>query len=229
MALAGSGKTLLEQMTRIKSFVNRTNVLHVLFGTYELAHLTRLSGQLARRCEVVHLARYRAAGVSMEDGNAFLKIVGDFQHGLPVAHHLDLRTEFKYLHERTIGCVGILRDWLMNALGHAQRVGRTAITKADLEATARSISELRTILDEVLSGEQLLSERQDDFDRFLQDAGHLSTEQKPQKGMQLDLFGNGIDPHYGKARRKRRPFEQAPYRHPVGGSFALNCVDRLVS
>lgn len=211
-ANVASGKVLLEQMTRIKSFVNRTNVLHVFFGTYDLAPLTMLSGQLARRADVIHFGRYRAE--VEEDIKAFVTVVRNFQEMIPVAHHYDLATRSMYLHERSLGCVGTLKTWLVRALAHAYADNRKAIQHADLEATALGIDKLSTMLDEAIIGENRMEKGGKlDLEIFRSQLGHTKGAQET-NAQERDLWGQAID---GRTVAKgRKPFEPLPYRHPVG-------------
>ncbi len=205
-ANVASGKVLFEQMTRIKSFVNRTNVLHVFLGTYELAPLTRLSGQLARRSEVIHFGRYRAEAEA--DVKDFAKVVRGFQQSIPVAHHYNLESHVAFLHERSLGCIGTLKNWLMRALAHAFNDAREAIRHSDLEATALGIDRLTTMLDEIIQGENSMGEgTQTDLDIFLEKLGHLEPD-----ATERDLFGQKTS----RASRTRKAFEPLPRRFPVG-------------
>src|SRR3989442_4768190 len=57
--MQGSGRyTTDEQLEWLKSLTNRTNVLHVLAGPYELFPFRNSSGQLVRRGRDLHFPRY---------------------------------------------------------------------------------------------------------------------------------------------------------------------------
>jgi AAA domain len=57
--MRGGGRyTTDEQLEWLKSLTNRTNVLHVLTGPYELFRFCNTQGQLARRGRDLHFARY---------------------------------------------------------------------------------------------------------------------------------------------------------------------------
>ena len=47
-----------DQLDWLKSMTNRTNVLHVLVGTYDLCDFRNLHGQAARRGRDLHFPRY---------------------------------------------------------------------------------------------------------------------------------------------------------------------------
>ncbi|MGO9894333.1 MAG: ATP-binding protein, partial [Bryobacteraceae bacterium] len=59
-----SGRRLEDQLNVLKSLANRSNTVHVLFGTYELLRVRNLSGQLSRRSIDIHFPRYDAAKTS---------------------------------------------------------------------------------------------------------------------------------------------------------------------
>jgi hypothetical protein len=201
-----SGKLLLQQMNKIKSMANRSNTLHICFGTYELARMADLSGQLARRGHVIHFSRYCPNNADMKE---FKRLVRSFQECLPVAHHMDLSTKANYLYERTIGCVGTLKTWLMEALSHAYFDKRTEITIADLEATAYPINKLRTMLNEATEGEAIFSEEPKDHSLFVDDVFDGWTD---------DEKSESVAQPSGKAA-PRRVGERAPTRDSVGGAF----------
>lgn len=52
------GRQLQTQMNWLKSIANKTSTVHVLFGTYELLNCQKVNGQVGRRSEDYHLARY---------------------------------------------------------------------------------------------------------------------------------------------------------------------------
>jgi hypothetical protein len=105
-----SGRRLADQLDVIKSIASRTQTIHVLIGTYELLSFRNLSGQLSRRSVDLHFSRYRAE--CKDDLHVFRNIVLTFQEQLPAELQLDLVGMWDFLYERSLGCVGILKDWL---------------------------------------------------------------------------------------------------------------------
>jgi hypothetical protein len=209
-----SGQLLRHQMDKIKSLANRSNVLHICFGTYDLARLINLSSQLARRSEIFHFSRYRAE--SREDMNNFEAAVGKFQPCLPIAHNIDLRTQVKFLHENTIGCVGTLKTWLMEALAHAYREKRTEISLDDLRETTMPLSRLQKMLSDAKENEGFCDETKEDRDLYLTTLGHNDT---PESG----LPGINVPP---PPRSPRSVAERNPHRDPIGGGFSNHGVRR---
>ncbi|MCI0413571.1 ATP-binding protein [bacterium] len=126
------GYKLQDQMDCIKSIANTTGVIHVLMGTYEMADLLDLSDQLMRRTLPLHFRRYHE---STRDLRVFANVIYSFQRKMPVPTEPNLIEHRQFLYERSLGCVGILKDWLMRSLNRAYRNGGKTITLKDLEAT----------------------------------------------------------------------------------------------
>ncbi|WP_339376573.1 AAA family ATPase [Calothrix sp. NIES-2098] len=82
LMLAG-GKQMLHQMNWIKSIANITGTVHILFGTYDLLNCCRLSGQVNRRSDDIHLPRYLSD--SKEDVTEFIRVLQTFQTHIPCA------------------------------------------------------------------------------------------------------------------------------------------------
>lgn len=203
-AQVASAKRLDHQMNKLKSLVNRSDVLHICFGTYELARMMSVTGQLARRTEVIHFPRYHADDA--RDMAMFGGVVRGFAKAIPTEPGLDLNKYVPFLHERSIGCAGTLKAWLNKALGYAHGANRTFVTLDDLNKSALPLIKLRPMLKEATEGESLFREEARDRDLFLQELGHTSAApvsdgatHKPQRGGPVG--------------------ERAPHRDPTGTAF----------
>ncbi|MFB2917886.1 ATP-binding protein [Aerosakkonema funiforme] len=112
-----SGRRLQDQMDAIVSMAGMTNTLHGLFGTYELLEFRNLSAQLSRRSIDIHFQRYQVEYA--EDIIDFKRVLKSFACQMPLAEEPDLELHWEYFYERSIGCVGIVKDWLTQALRKA--------------------------------------------------------------------------------------------------------------
>lgn len=157
LARMGSGRRLSDQLDVIKSLANRTKTVHVLIGTYELLAFRNLSAQLSRRSIDIHFPRYRAD--DPDDLKAFRTIVKSFEQQLPLSQPPDLLNEWEYLYERSIGCVGILKDWLVKVLVSLSRRNADSLTRKDLEKHAPGVAQCDKMLSEAIEGEVSLLER----------------------------------------------------------------------
>jgi hypothetical protein len=151
-----SGRRLLDQLDVIKSIANQTRIVHVLFGTYDLLAFRNLNGQLSRRSLDIHFPRYRAESAS--ERQVFVNILRSFSQHIPLAARPDLGGEWEFLYERSIGCVGILKQWLTRTLHSALRQGRNTIRREDLERQALSVAQCQKIFSETAEGESQSAE-----------------------------------------------------------------------
>ncbi|MBD2230975.1 AAA family ATPase [Phormidium tenue] len=160
-----SGRRLQDNMDCLKSIANITKIPHVLIGTYELLMMRNLSAQLSRRNQEVHFSRYTANFES--DKKNFRKVLHSLGFlFMPMAQENDLDSEWKYCYERSLGCVGILKDWLSRALNYALDEGSEKITKTHLENTALTVDQCQKIAIEIIEGEQSMEESPSKVDRL---------------------------------------------------------------
>lgn len=155
-----SGHKLQDQLDCLKSVANMTGTLHCLLGTYELLTFRNLSGQLSRRSVDIHFRRYCAD--SPEDVQAFKSVLLTFQQQMPIAETPDLVSHWEYFYERTLGCVGILKNWLTRALKDALDREATTITLKDLQKRVWSVAQCQRMFKEIQEGERQLSETETD-------------------------------------------------------------------
>jgi hypothetical protein len=207
MAKVTSGRKLLDQLDVIKSIANLTGTVHVLFGTYDLLAFHNLNGQLSRRSVDIHFRRYQAEDEG--DRKVFVNIVHSFAQRLPFAEPPDLAKDWEYFYERSIGCVGILKDWLVRALAQALKLGRASLTLKDLEGHALSVSQCEKMLSEAVEGELRLRETEEGRSRLRTRLGLVDSE----TGCDNVVRRNSL------TRRGRvRPGQRRPKRDGVGKS-----------
>jgi energy-coupling factor transporter ATP-binding protein EcfA2 len=211
LARVGSGRRLSDQLDVIKSLANRTKTVHVLIGTYELLAFRNLSAQLSRRSIDIHFPRYRADDPS--DLKAFRTIVKSFEHQLPLSEPPDLLNEWEYLYERSIGCVGILKDWLMRVLVSVSRRNTDSLTRKDLETHAPGVAQCDKMLSEALEGETSLLENAEARRRLRTRLGF-----GPAENGCGDSNTSNTDPRSETPPRpkQRRPGQRRPIRDTVG-------------
>jgi len=156
MAKAARGSKLLDQLDHIKSLAIMTKTVHVLVGTYDLLVFRNLSAQLARRSVDVHFVRYRATAEA--EVRAFRSVLWALQRNVPLEEEPDLLPHWQYCYERTIGCVGVLKDWLTRGLAEALEQGAKTLSRALLEHHALSIDRCNQMIMEAMAGEAALTE-----------------------------------------------------------------------
>lgn len=198
-----SGRRLLDQLDVIKSIANQTKTVHVLFGTYDLLAFRNLNGQLSRRSIDVHLARYRAE--DSDDRQTFINVVQSFEKELPFEELSNLVSDWEFLYERSLGCVGILKEWLVRAATMAYRNGSRKLTRAAVESQALCLAQCEQLHRETTEGELKLSESREAVMRLREKLG-LSTRgtESARPTPQAPLV------------RLRRPGQRAPTRDAIG-------------
>jgi hypothetical protein len=159
-----SGRKLQDQLDSIKSLASLANTVHVLVGTYELLPFRNLSAQLSRRSIDIHFPRYRAE--KSEDYTAFRNAVFTLQRHLPLTGDSDLLPHLEYCYERSIGCIGLVKDWLTRALALAMNQNANAVNVRILEKTAWSLDQSERMARETVDGESDVSEKEEKRDRL---------------------------------------------------------------
>ncbi|MGL6339623.1 MAG: ATP-binding protein, partial [Waterburya sp.] len=201
-----SGQKLQTQLDCLKSLANMTGVLHGLFGTYELLIFRDLSAQLSRRTIDIHFPRYKPN--HPQDLKAFKSILFTFQRHLPLKQEPDLVGRWDYFYERSLGCVGILKDWLTRTLRDALEEGAETLTDKHLQRRAWSVAQCKRMLQEIEEGERQLEETEEDV-----------LDLRKSLGLDLDVIEE-TSQSLSKPKKKssRRVGQRKPKRDSIGVS-----------
>lgn len=170
-----SGHKLQDQLDCLKSLANMTGTLHCLLGTYELLTFRNLSGQLSRRSVDIHFPRYRID--NSDDIQAFKSVLLTFQCQMPTEETPNLVPHWEYCYERTLGCIGILKNWLTRALKDALGEDATTVTLKHLERRAWSVAQCQRMLKEIQEGERQLTETEADIQNLRSALGMQNNNQ----------------------------------------------------
>lgn len=152
LLMIAGGQQMLHQMNWIKSIANITGTIHVLIGTYDLLNCCTLSGQISRRSYDIHLSRYLPE--SHEDVAEFIRVIQTFQQHLPLEQEPTLVQQYEYLLDYSIGCVGLLKTWLIKALRTALFEGSQTLTLQHLRQSEYSLARRKQIQAEAELGEK---------------------------------------------------------------------------
>jgi hypothetical protein len=200
---AARGSKLLDQLDHVKSLAIMAKTVHVLVGTYDLLVVRNLSAQLSRRSVDVHFSRYRSTEES--EIRAFKSVLWAFQRNVPLEEEPDLLQQWKYCYQRTIGCVGVLKDWLTRVLAEAMERGEKTISRSVLERHALSVDRCDQMITEAMAGESTLTEDDNAAYRL---RVRLGLEQGPAK-QQAKEQGSS------RTRQSQRVGQRKPQRDPV--------------
>lgn len=209
IAKAARGSKLLDQLDHLKSLAIMTKTVHVLVGTYDLLVVRNLSAQLSRRSVDVHFSRYRVT--DEHEVRAFKSVLWAFQRNLPLEKEPDLLQQWNYCYERTVGCIGVLKDWLTRALADAIEKGEKTLTRMSLEQHALSVDRCDQMVTEAIAGEAALME---DANAAYRLRVRLGLEQAPAHEPRQQAKEPGRD----RAHPSGRVGQRKPQRDPVKSS-----------
>jgi hypothetical protein len=221
LARLASGRKLRDQLDCLKSLAALTDTVHVLIGTYELLVFRDLSAQLCRRSVDVHLPRYRADAT--DERRAFQSALWAFQRHLPLATEPDLLGSWEYCYERSLGCIGILKDWLTRCLAAILDDDRAAWSMAHLQRTALTAAQCTKMAAEAREGEAQWADRDGNPARLRSLLGLATTTGSDPEAIpgSDDASPVAVAPSDGPATSRspsrRRVGERRPTRDRVGG------------
>lgn len=115
-----------------------------------------LSGQASRRGLDLHFPRYKFQNPS--DQRDFQGVLLALLKQVPLSVEIEaLMQHWVYFYERSIGCVGVLKDWLIRALAAALYDKSKALTLEYLQDHALSLAQCERMAIDATEGEQQLS------------------------------------------------------------------------
>ncbi len=217
LGIISSGRRLLDQLNTIKSLADKSKITHVLAGTYELTPLRNLNGQLSRRSIDIHFGRYQAS--NEKHRQEFINILYTFQQHLPLPTTPDLVSRWDYFYERSIGCVGVLKDWLTRSLALALDSSSPSLPLKYVERRALSVPQCVTIFREAKIGEKEIEEQEEGQALLRQELGLLTDEVL--SNQEEITANNQMKPVPAKnVARKRRVGLRKPVRDKTGVKVA---------
>ena len=151
------GSTLQEQLEWLKSLGSKTGVLYILVGTYDLFNFGKLNGQIARRCLPVHFPRYQLEREAdcVEFQTALLELL----RRIPLTCEAErwVTDHWLYFYECSVGCIGVLKDWLLRAVSTALDDGLTRLSLDCVQDHALPVDIYRQMTLDAYEGEQKLN------------------------------------------------------------------------
>lgn len=208
-----SGGDLLSQLDLVKSLASRSEIPHVLFGTYELLAMRNLSGQISRRSVDIHLRRYMTED---RDQDNFASAVASLCARMPLPCCPTLVDESDYLYERSAGCVGVLKTWMAKSLHCALSRGLSTITLELMEKQTFSDAALTQMLTEIVEGERRIDTG---GSRYLTAKAQFFGQKEANNFTPSNLVGHKPVPK--KPRSKIRVGERRPKRDPIGAKSSI--------
>lgn len=117
----------MAQLDWLKTFTEQTNVLHVLVGNFDLYDCCHLNAQAARRMRDLPFHRYHLNSES--ECAEFATALRTFLEEVPLAVDVpDLLSHWRWFGEWSLGCIGVLSDWLVETVDALCHRGETTLT-----------------------------------------------------------------------------------------------------
>jgi hypothetical protein len=219
----------LNQLDWLKGITNRTNVLHVLVGNYDLYDFCNLSGQAARRGRDLHFPRYRldSQGECEEFAGALRYLLERVPLNCDTG---DLFSHWRWFAEWSIGCVGMLRDWVVDTVAALCEEGATALTIQALEHYTLQPDQRVRMEMEARAGERKVEEgKARSYQQLLELTGKAAKTPQPtsnQTGSSMPQAGPVTSNHPSPKTPKGRKIERAPHRDRVGAVVEVQNATR---
>lgn len=190
LQIHGGEKAACAAVNAYKGIAEELGIVLVFIGTYPILRLLELSPHVIGRTHEVHVQRYRT---TPEDVQEFVALLRAFSTMLGYSKDEDGLCEWApFLYQHSLGCVGILNAWLRRAASRAF-VTKAPISLDILRKEKLSAPKLDVIRREIVDGEEYMFRGQ-------------STEPNA-----VSEGAKRIE------KRKGRPFQANPKRHPIGG------------
>jgi hypothetical protein len=123
------------QLDWLKTFTEQTNVLHVLVGNFDLYDCCHLNAQAARRMRDLPFHRYHLNDAT--ECAEFATALRTFLEEVPLKVDVDgLLEHWRWFGEWSLGCIGVLSDWLVETVDDLYKRGETTLTIKALERHA---------------------------------------------------------------------------------------------
>jgi len=203
------------QLDWLKSLTNRSNLLYILVGNFSLYDFCHLNGQLARRVREEQFARYHLE--SQADAVEFTSALKVLLEQVPLQVDIpEMLTHWKWFGEWSIGCIGILSDWVVETAATLCRAGETVLTLEALAKHALKPAQRLKLETEARTGEFKIEEAKKESERELQRLlGRPSTFPSSSPPHPTSSNGSATSPLPPKSRSSSR-IERAAHRDPVG-------------
>src|SRR5258708_10970536 len=115
------------QLDWLKTFTDQTNVLHVLVGNFDVYDCCHLNAQAARRMRDLPFHRYHLDKET--ECEEFATALRTFLEEVPLDVDVPgLLSHWRWFGEWSMGCIGVLGDWLVETVDALCQRGETTLT-----------------------------------------------------------------------------------------------------
>ena len=200
------------QLDWLKTLANRTNVLHVLVGNFDVYEYCHLSGQVVRRMRDQQFPRYHLD--TQKECEEFVGALKSLLEHVPLTVDVSaLLSRWRWFGEWSVGCVGVLGDWIVDTVDALWRKGETVLTIEALTRHALQPDQRARLEMEARIGENRVARAKAQSELELQRLLNTpASDGKPLQATPSVPATTGVD------RDKGNWIERAPGRDPVGES-----------
>jgi energy-coupling factor transporter ATP-binding protein EcfA2 len=202
------------QLDWLKSLTNQSQLLYILVGNFSLYDFCHLNGQLARRVREEQFCRYHLD--QQADAVEFTSALKVLLEQVPLQVDIpEMLTHWKWFGEWSIGCIGILSDWVVETAATLCRAGETVLTLEALTKHALKPAQRLKLETEARTGEfkieQAKKESEQELQRLL---GRPSLV--PRSSPSPPPLSNGATTSPSPSKSHFSRIERAAHRDPVG-------------
>ena len=137
----------------LKSLSDALDCAVIGAGTSRAYKMLYINEQATRRADTIRLPRYTSCDADVIE---FRDLIYHIEHTLNVPFSSDVSGDVTYFYNRTLGCVGVLMDWVQKAMSLAARRGGRKILRSDLDRKAQDGNQLRTLARSIRDADDLL-------------------------------------------------------------------------
>jgi hypothetical protein len=211
------------QLDWLKTITSQTNVLHVLVGNFDVYDCCHLNAQAARRMRDLPFHRYHLNNES--ECAEFATALRTFLEEVPLTVDVpSLLSHWRWFGEWSLGCIGVLSDWLVETVDALCKQGATSLTIEALERHALQPDQRVRMEMEARTGERKVelakAQSEQELQRLLGNTTTLPTIPV------TSASGNGV--FWETTTRKPTRIERAASRDLVGDQLpavnALKCT-----
>jgi hypothetical protein len=206
-----SGKQVNWSADQLKTLTNGSQTPIIMVGTYELLMFLEdldigITDQINQRTRIINLPRYHTNKNS--EINIFAKTAKMLLRNMPLEQTAEylVDKDWEYFYTYSLGCVGTLKIWFMDAYSLALEEQAKTLTKEHLQKTRKPGHILSGMLKSIEDGERKMERVLSDGDIATQLGFHNHKSESQ----------NDADKGVPKMKSKTKPFDRNPKRDAVG-------------
>ena len=207
------------QLDWLKTLTNRTNVLHVLIGNFDLYDFCHLNAQAARRMRDLPFPRYHFDNET--ECGEFATTLRTFLEEVPLDVDVPgLLSHWRWFGELSLGCIGVLGDWMVETVDALRQQGETTLTVEALKRHALQPDQRVRMEMEARTGERKVERAKAQSEQELQQLLGNPATLPGTAPAGLDgangVSSSGVSPSTHRSMNSQTRIERAANRDPVG-------------